>query len=221
MKKLIILCFLIVLTGCTANFDVSIKDNSITENVNINLTTNELQGNTALNVLRKTVGLVEGDIQMMGKFDIVGNKNSNPLKASIAYNFNEYDTDYALLFCYDNQDISYSNNTLKIQTSNYFNCFDKYSMIDNVNINVTTGYKVIENNADRINGNTYTWNITRTNKKGIKLILDTTVDEIEEQKEKKENRNKLIIILLIVFSSLLIIILSIIFAIKMKKNNEI
>ena len=221
LLKIILITLLFLITGCTAEFNVEIKDNRIIQNSSIYIEQYLLNNKTLFEIVCENVNLVDGSCEALHNYDIKGDKNSNPLNASISYNIINYDFDYALSFCYDSHDISYSNNTLKIQTSNYFNCFDKYSIIDNVNINVTTGYKVLENNADKVDGNTYTWNITKTNKKGIKLTLDTTVDEIKEKEEQKKQTNKTIIITLIGITILSVISLVIIFMLKMKKNNEI
>ena len=221
MIKILLLIFVLLFTGCTSNFNIEIKDESIIQNVSISMNNNELTKNSVAKTLEDIVMNVYNDTEFLGYFSIVGSNKSNPLKAVNTYNLNSYDFDYALYYCYDNQNISYSNNNLKIETSNYFNCFDKYNMLDEVNINVTTGYKVLETNADKIDGNTYTWNITKSNKKGIKLVLDTTVDEIEEKEIKKEQINKNLIFIIIGILVLLGFSTIIYVYIKSNKNNKI
>ena len=219
MKKLILLVLIVImLTGCQSDFYIKIGEGKVEQNINIFLLNNNQK---PYDLIRKSVYTVENDIEGLGYFTIENSKESNPLNVSISYIISSYDFDYALSFCYDNQNISYINNILKIETSNYFNCFDKYSIIDDVNINVTTGYKVLENNADKVDGNTYTWNITKSNKKGIKLTLDTTVDEIQEEEIKKEKLNKNLIFIIIgtlvlfAFGTVLFVF------IKSNKNNKI
>lgn len=220
MKKIIFLLIILLLTGCSANFNVEIKQNTIEQNIFIQANNYELDG-TLLNTIAKNVYIDKQDTTVLGRFRLLNNKNDNPLNAFVSYNINDYDYDYSLYICYDNQNITYSNNILKIETSNYFNCFDKYSILDDVNINVTTGYKVLENNADKVDGNTYTWNISKTNKKGIKLVLDTTVDEIEEKEIKKEKINKNLIFIIIGILVLLGFSTVIYVYIKSNKNNKI
>jgi len=220
MKKIIFLLIILLLTGCSANFNVEIKQNTIEQNIFIQANNYELDG-TLLNTIAKNVYIDKQDTTVLGRFRLLNNKNDNPLNAFVSYNINDYDYDYSLYICYDNQNITYSNNILKVETSDYFNCFDKYSIIDDVNINVTTGYKVLENNADKVDGNTYTWNITKYNKKGIKLTLDTTVDEIQEEEKQKEKLNKNLIfivmgtLVLFAFGTVLFVF------IKSNKNNKI
>jgi len=220
MKKIIFLLIILLLTGCSANFNVEIKQNTIEQNIFIQANNYELDG-TLLNTIAKNVYIDKQDTTVLGRFRLLNNKNDNPLNAFVSYNINDYDYDYSLYICYDNQNITYSNNILKVETSDYFNCFDKYSIIDDVNINVTTGYKVLENNADKVDGNTYTWNITKSNKKGIKLTLDTTVDEIQEEEKQKEKLNKNLIfivmgtLVLFAFGTVLFVF------IKSNKNNKI
>lgn len=224
MKKIIYSIFLISvfsLTGCTSNFDVSIKDEMIIQNVSISMNNNEITKETVAKTLEDLVLNEENDSEFLGYFTIIGNKKSNPLNANINYNVNNYDFDYALSFCYDNQNITYNNNILTISANN-FNCFQKYNIINNININVTTGYKVLEHNADSVNGNTYTWNITKSSlNKNIKLKLDTTVDEIKQNEEQKQENKKNIMVIVGVTIGSLLLGLVIAMHVMYQKNNRI
>ena len=40
---------------------------------------------------------------------------------------------------------------------------DENLIVDSVKVNITTELEVLENNADEVNGNTYTWNINNNN----------------------------------------------------------
>ncbi|MDD5980454.1 MAG: hypothetical protein PUC23_05040 [bacterium] len=224
MKKIIYSIFLISvfsLTGCTSNFDVSIKDEMIIQNVSISMNNNEITKETVAKTLEDLVLNEENDSEFLGYFTIIGNKKSNPLNANINYNVNNYDFDYALSFCYDNQNITYNNNILTISANN-FNCFQKYNIINNININVTTGYKVLEHNADSVNDNTYTWNITKSSlNKNIKLKLDTTVDEIKQNEEQKQENKKNIMVIVGVAIGSLLLGLVIAMYIMYQKNNKI
>ena len=224
MKKIIYSIFLISvfsLTGCTSNFDVSIKDEMIIQNVSISMNNNEITKETVAKTLEDLVLNEENDSEFLGYFTIIGNKKSNPLNANINYNVNNYDFDYALSFCYDNQNITYNNNILTISANN-FNCFQKYNIINNININVTTGYKVLEHNADSVNDNTYTWNITKSSiNKNIKLKLDTTVDEIKQNEEQKQENKKNIMVIVGVTIGSLLLGLVIAMHVMYQKNNRI
>ncbi len=224
MKKITYLIFLISvfsLTGCTSNFDVSIKDEMIIQNVSISMNNNEITKETVAKTLEDLVLNEENDSEFLGYFTIIGNKKSNPLNANINYNVNNYDFDYALSFCYDNQNITYNNNILTISANN-FNCFQKYNIINNININVTTGYKVLEHNADSVNDNTYTWNITKSSiNKNIKLKLDTTIDEIKATEEKAQENKKNIMVIVGVAIGSLLLGLVIAMYVMYQKNNRI
>ena len=45
--------------------------------------------------------------------------------------------------------------------------FDQYKDLNSVKVNLSSDYDVIESNADYHKGNVYTWNLSRTNNKGI------------------------------------------------------
>ncbi len=215
-----IIVSILLLTGCNANFNVKIEDNMIKQEALINMTNSETNGKYVVDALSDMVLDVENDSEFLGYFTIIGNKKSNPLNASINYNLNNYDFDYALSFCYDNQNITYNNNILTISANN-FNCFQKYNIINGININVTTGYKVLEHNADSVNGNTYTWNINKNNSNNIKLSLDTTIDEIKQNEEQKQENKKNITLIVGITIGSLILGLAIAMYIMYQKNNKI
>ncbi len=57
-------------------------------------------------------------------------------------------------------------------------------------IKITTDRKVIQHNADRVEKNTYIWNITKTNAKNKELRFQ--ISKKEKHQEKKENGNVII-----------------------------
>ena len=74
---------------------------------------------------------------------------------------------YNISFNEDNQTISLSTDSEGILY------FDDYPLLEEVTINIKTDYLVLENNADRVNGNTYTWVFTKDSKKSINMVIDT------------------------------------------------
>jgi len=220
MKKIVLILILFILTGCTAKFNVTIKDKKIEQQILINENNLHSEKKNLVDIIKDSVIEIQNDLEFLSYFDLKETA-SNTIKSSMEYSIYNYDFDYALHYCYDKQNITHVNNILKIETSNYFNCFDKYNLIDKVNINVTTGYKVLESNADKVDGYTYTWNITKSNKKGIKLVLDTTIDELQEKEIQKEKLNKNIIFI-VIGTLVLFAFGTVIFVfIKSNKNNKI
>lgn len=72
-----------------------------------------------------------------------------------------------------------------------FKMFDSYDTLDRVKVNIKTDYKVLDNNADSVDGNTYTWNVNRTNynDKTVFISIDKPVyEKIKNNIEKKSNK---------------------------------
>lgn len=54
-------------------------------------------------------------------------------------------------------------NTISINEFNRIKLFDQFSSLDKVTVNIISGRKMIESNADKVSGSVYTWIITRDN----------------------------------------------------------
>ena len=52
--------------------------------------------------------------------------------------------------------------------------FDEYPLLEEVTVNIKTDYLVEENNADSVDGNTYTWVFNKDSKKSIDIVIDTS-----------------------------------------------
>lgn len=61
-----------------------------------------------------------------------------------------------------NKNISENNNVLSVNASNFI-LFKSYKNVDELTVNITSKYKVINSNADKVNGKVYTWVIDRDN----------------------------------------------------------
>lgn len=94
---------------------------------------------------------------------------------------------------------------------------------DSIEVNIEVPFKVIENNADSVDGNKYTWNIEKDGKlKNIKMTFDTN----ETINYKKIDFgffeiNVRYSVLLVVGIVLVLLIITLIIYLNNKKNNKI
>lgn len=214
MKKVILIISLLLLTGCTANYEVNIKNNKITEKLT-------LIENNGLNFDKK----LESGSTLRELFDSI--VNSKDQYAEPVYKVNSINTNdtlgieynsikdkkienlSALNTCYKNPKVEVTNGVVTIETGNDFECYDYYELLDSVKVVINTNHKVISNNADEKKGNSYIWNITKDGNKNIKFSYN----------EKINDNSKTILIIVII---LLVAVISVIlFLKKSKKNNEI
>ena len=113
-------------------------------------------------------------------------------------------------------------NTLTIKSScNNWYVFKRYTQLDIIYFKIVTDYKVIQNNADTVNGNEYTWVIRKDNY-GIKEIiikLDQTKKITDNQRLSSSESNKVINIVLIAIGGIVALGV-IIIGIKVLKSNK-
>lgn len=79
--------------------------------------------------------------------------------------------------------------------------FDLYPELEKVTVNITVDKKVVEHDADKVSGNTYTWFFDRKTKKSKTLYI-----EVDPQKEKTSDgsliKNNIVLIILLVLALL-------------------
>lgn len=243
-KKIIILCFLIILfCGCTVNYEINIDD-IIEENINIGLDEDEdenvdiYSGLTVepVSFISKINSMNDIPISVLSNqlVDIYDEKSriegtlyyDTNIKSTPHYSFNmnaKFDFENieylkSVKNCYEEFDVSTSKNYITITTSEKNMCFEIYPILDKINIKIKTRYDVIDSNATSIDEEekTYTWIIDRSNytNKSIYLKLDSS---------SKEKNISIFTILIIIFASVLIFSGIIFLVVKFvsNRNNKI
>lgn len=144
----------------------------------------------------------------------------------------------SLSHCYDIAQVINNKDEYILSTSFVNRCFEEYPLMDKLEINITTDMKVTSHNADRVNGNTYTWKITESNydNKSISLAMQSIREyerdkeeaeeeqkrEVQEQKMKKQKKIVLTSLGIVGILFLIIVtILGIVIFIKNRKENKI
>lgn len=121
--------------------------------------------------------------------------------------------------CYSDFKITRELNLVSIITSKENSCFDLYPNLDEINIRITTKYKVVESNSISYENDTYIWNINRNNynNQSIYIKIDTT----PINNEKKDI--PLYVTIAIIFGAIFVIsgIIYIIIKFVSEKNNKI
>lgn len=217
MKKIIVLLmFLILFTGCKADYNLYIKsDGTISEEI---LAVNE--ETTDENIYKKIKSNFKKEYgSVLNKYnynyDISYENNNVSLKITKNDNLNEYFKNSLYKEYFEDYELFNSVNTRVFKTigSNYLNSVfiekdyeSEYLKrnIDELKINITFDNKVISQNADEYNDstNTYTWIFNKNNlDKNIQFSYDTkeiVIDKKEKKvkKEKKKTSKKNLVILL-------------------------
>lgn len=210
IKKILLMFILILLlSGCSVEYNVSLENDSFKENGSLiekkenkdNLSKNGFSFEEQINYTYQSMHDVLNGQEMektqsfeLKKIDTdkeIGLTYSNELKQ------NKYYLSPIIRQCYDNVSVKNSNNNIKISTGNYFKCFDYYELLNNVTVNFTTNYKVVNNNADEIKDNTYTWFINKNNFKNKEISIEIDKSEISYNTLLDEKESNVLIVFLI------------------------
>ncbi len=193
MRKNIICLFIVsmLLTGCTVEYNLNIDSNSIQENINIGIDSIENLPEDSYSQLTSSTNKVYFDEEEYYTVNYKNNDNRLFSEFNYKHNLDKYNNATVLDLCYPNRTVKKDQNQFEISTTGSFACaFTEFGDdIRNANINITTKLKVIENNADKINGNTYTWIINQENytDKPIKIIMELPKDNTALIKSTKES----------------------------------
>lgn len=213
-KRIIILLLPLLLTGCTINYDLVINQNNIKETITGSVKESEYETKETDTGLNELYVLINEDVTPLINDDDLYKKNIINTNTGIDYEYtytykNNYAYSRVINTCFENHTITETETYYKINLSGNFYCL--YS--DKIDINVTSNYVVMENNADKVDGNVYKWTIDDPFDVNIALTVAKNVKYEEPVKAKTFSTFQLIG--LIVF-----IVLTIITYFLYKKKNS-
>lgn len=217
-KKLLILLLLFFITGCKVNYKLDItKDLKVKEELSpsetIEYFDKEYEYYEREDAIDALYRVFKDRISV--KYDYVHNKNETGIIATHDYkslkNYLKENNLYKQFF--ENIDYIEKGSIITIKSTGDFykyTCQDNTKfIIEDFELQIKIPFKVIENNADEVKGNTYIWRInSKTEDKKIVLKFDSSI----------LNANKYD--LLIIISLVVIIVLAVLFVrYKVKSSN--
>jgi hypothetical protein len=228
-KKIILLMLVTLLfSGCSVKYNLYINDDlSVNEKITASENSKSLRTNTGETPKTAANSLFElYKIDGVNySFSIVEKETNTTGMASTSFKSLEEYEDYFKSDIIKEVNISKKDSyiTLDFKQDVALSEYASRSLIyDDIEVNIEIPFKVTENNADSIDGNTYTWNITKDGKlKDIKVTFNTN-----------ETRNSRIIdlgffkinvkysIALAVGIVLILLVIALIVYINNKKNNR-
>ncbi len=189
-KTIIILLLLIIVSGCSAKYEIEIKDKKINEKSSFIINKKEVESDGIYYTVSRIAGkyFLNVDFLIGDTKEYYENENAIYQKRNTT-SIDEYNSSDMLKYCYSAHNVLNEKKYYIISTSNTFECFEKYQELDNVQIVLKTNHQVKENNADKVDGYTYTWNINKNNYNDkriyIKLYKDKYVFNYENEFYKK------------------------------------
>lgn len=212
MKKILLLIGgVFLLTGCEINYELTIDSMSLSEDTKIFTDINlyeEYDGSALSDYFDKFVNFSMpiyfndenydyyiGGNQPNVRYYNINNylvNNYKGLELQNVFSFNDFYRSSMVKECFDELNVQNNNGIYLIRTSNKCKLFNSYSLLSQIKIVINTDLEIISNNADYVNGNTYTWIINRENytNKSVRFSLTTVKDDLSNfDGNSKDNSN--------------------------------
>ena len=170
MKKLkifIFLCLVLLLSGCSVEYDLTLNDDfTVSEKVVAIEKTKRMEaltkqkGKQAVNYLYNMFKRNGEDITLTSRDD---DYNTYATAIISHYDINDYASKFSS-DVFDNINVTKDGNIITFSTTQkeLLSSDTNYSLLyDDITVNITIPFEVTSNNADKVNGNTYTWNIKK------------------------------------------------------------
>lgn len=170
MKKLkifIFLCLVLLLSGCSVEYDLTLNDDfTVSEKVVAIEKTKRMEaltkqkGKQAVNYLYNMFKRNGEDITLTSRDD---DYNTYATTITSHDDINDYASKFSS-DVFDNINVTKDGNIITFSTTQkeLLSSDTNYSLLyDDITVNITIPFEVTSNNADKVNGNTYTWNIKK------------------------------------------------------------
>lgn len=224
MRKFKIFCLIycmFLLSGCSAEYNLTIKNSTMEEDINAifdKATESELANR--MEGIRRTA-FYNYDTRENEYYDFTKRETDDNIILNYSYQYtgNDLYKSEAASRCYYKRIVNVTDDAITINTDNQVACLykDGDREIDSITVNIRTALTVLENNADKVNGNTYTWYINDKNYTNKPIYI-----KIEKERYQESFTSQVISIIVILIIVVVIGILIYFKALrKRKKNNKI
>lgn len=192
-KKLLILLSIFLLTGCQAEYNITIDDNMVKEELLVYETDmskwRAIQGNNLLTYQQyqqeykdAPIGVYYNDQNVDAEIGFNPNRkyytineldddNKKGLSFINDFAMSRYSDSYFIRNCFKYINILDQRDTISISTDSELSCMNYIDGIDKITVNVKTNYEVLDTNATSVNNKTYTWVITKNNYKNSNIYM--------------------------------------------------
>ena len=224
MKKIkyLLIVLLFIISGCSAEYNLTISDDEIKEKFTSVINKNEIPTYVkssdpyAPEFDDQLTPFIENEQHpFLDNNDIIYDKEvveeDTYRKVTYKYKYKkeEFINSYVMKYCFENVQYDYQNN-YNINLSGAFYCLRS----DSLDINIITKSKVISNNADFKKGNTYTWHIEKKDVDNVNINMEIKRNHTVRNLSKNTGP------IAIVFIILILIVLSILLVLKKRLNNN-
>lgn len=221
IKILVLLCFLLLLSGCSAEYNLTINNSTMEEDINaiFNKST-ESELASRMEKIRRS-SFYNYDTRENEYYDFTKRETDDNIILNYSYQYtgNDLYKSEAASSCYYKRIVNVTDKYITINTDKQVTCLykDGDREIEDITVNIRTALTVLENNADKVNGNTYTWYINDKNYTNKPIYI-----KIEKERYQESFTSQVISIIVILIIVVIIGILIYFKALRRrKKNNKI
>lgn len=198
-KLLFLLILLLMTTGCSATYDIEIYNDQVKEKMEFVNTDSfswdsEVQYGLSYRTLLDaslnypypafySTIVDENDTIKLDGVEYYKNtliEESNKLGQRLEYNkftLDNFNDSGIIKKCYQYFNIIEKDDEIVLSTSLKNKCFEEYPLLDTITVNLKTNHKVVNSNADLVNGYHYTWNLIRESKDDASISITIKKDE--------------------------------------------
>lgn len=232
MKKWLLILIILLTSGCDVVYNIDIDESIVTESTNIYFEQHDFIGsnvyNSADEINSKDISeLVDKNYNRdylalnnpindeYYKKKKINDNIGDGINLSYDYTIDNYYNSSLINYCISNEVITENDKYIIVDVKDFGHCFykDPYELLSSLTINVKTEKKVLDNNADSINKNVYTWTINKDNINKKNLFIKI--------RNEPYYGNDFIVILIIFIFLFLINFFVYFFRRQNKANNEI
>lgn len=234
MKKYLLLLFILLLTGCKATYNLNISDDKIIESSNFYRESSDPDyyvdedgfkiEDELFNLNDMLDSYYNNDYYAFNynfgsdafytkrKIDDI---NGIGINLSYSYNYDNFQNSYLFSYCFSNDSFVNNDNYIVIDAKDFgaISLLDQSDQFDSLVINIKTNLKVVDNNADYVKGNVYSWTVDRSNINSKRIYIKI--------KKKVDYTNLFIFIGFVIIFALFILLFSLYVIRNNRKNNEI
>lgn len=177
-KLLILILFLFIITGCSAEYTLDFSNKEIKENINITILDSDIpksDPNSLIEPDDRITPFIKGEqYPVFNNKDITYNKkvdkNGNITTIKLDYNYTHQKFKNSTVYktCFENASFESERKNYVLNFSGSFYCL--YGK--EIKINIKTNNKVNSHNADKVSGNTYTWIVNQKNVDDTNILMD-------------------------------------------------
>ena len=214
-KKIILILSLLVLSGCTVNYDLDYTEDGMIETITGTVTKEEMKLNNEDSGLNIYYALVNNpqkifiDSDELYEKNIIENKKDYEYSVSNKYN-NNLDKSTIVNSCFKEFNIEDMDEYYRVHLGGKLYCL----YANKINVKVTSDTAVISSNADKVRGNTYTWVLDNEND-SIDIAFSKNIKYVEPTSKSSGTFKIVCFVILIVLSIITY------FLYKKKNNSDI